>query len=117
MISTTPPSPISAPRTRRRVIPRRRTRTEIRITKIGAVELSTPASPLSTWRWPQASRVHAPKLLKKACIDSIAQEAPSRGRRCPPSRAISNNTIAATETLMATSVTGPIVSTATAISR
>src|SRR3546814_20761429 len=46
----------------------------------GEVEFSTPASPLSTYCWPQASSVQAAVAFSSDCTKNRRQVAPPRGR-------------------------------------
>src|SRR5262245_40354798 len=86
-------------------------------TKIGDIELSTPASALSTYCSPHANSVHAAILLKNPWTSSRRQVDLSFGNRAPWCHMIASRNTAAITTRIAISVIGGIVATATLINK
>jgi hypothetical protein len=86
-------------------------------TKIGEVEFSTPAGPLSTCCCPQASTVHDAMLLKNAWMSSIRHVLESLGNRALWKPITTTRNAAARLTRTAISVTGGMVATAILINR
>ncbi len=84
---------------------------------MGEVEFRTLASPAPTNCWPQASTVHAPMLLKKACKSSIRHVLPSRGNVSFCNIITTRRKAAALETRMAIRVIGGISVTAISMKR
>ena len=118
MIRTTPTSPSAAPRRRTgRVDSWRVISAVARNTKIGEVEFSTLAKPLSTNCWPQANTVQAPMLLSQACTRSRRQTAAPRGSASRVAASTASTNSAARPTRTAMRVSGGMVSSATLMNR
>ncbi len=79
--------------------------------KIGEAELRIVASPASTERSPQASKVQGITLLRQACNRNRRQVAASRGSRTPRQRMIASSNSPAIAVRAAIRVIGAMVAT------